>query len=72
MTRAGVGVRAQSQELRDRRWLGASVDRVGVMSAVRVDADIDVISLADVMSLGTAEGPCVSMFMPTHRSGRET
>jgi len=37
-----------------------------------VDATIDVISFADVMSLGTAEGPCVSMFMPTHRSGRET
>ena len=42
------------------------------MSEIRVDADIDVISVADVMSLGTAEGPCVSMFMPTHRSGRET
>lgn len=42
------------------------------MSEIRVDADIDVISAADVMSLGTARGPCVSMFMPTHRSGRET
>ncbi len=45
---------------------------VGAMSEIRVDADIDVISVADVMSLGTAEGPCVSVFMPTHRSGRET
>ena len=42
------------------------------MSEIRVDADIDVISAADVMSLGTAQGPCVSVFMPTHRSGRET
>jgi Bacterial archaeo-eukaryotic release factor family 7 len=42
------------------------------MSEIRVDSDIDVISVADVMSLGTAQGPCVSMFMPTHRSGRET
>ena len=40
--------------------------------AVRVDADVDVISVADVMSLGAAQGPCVSVFMPTQRSGRET
>ncbi len=42
------------------------------MSEIRVDADIDAISVADVMSLSAAQGPCVSMFMPTHRSGRET
>ncbi len=42
------------------------------MSEIRVDADIDVISVADIMSLGAAQGPCVSVFMPTHRSGRET
>ncbi|MCZ7537120.1 MAG: hypothetical protein M5T61_15280 [Acidimicrobiia bacterium] len=42
------------------------------MSEIRVDADVDVLSVADVMSLGTAEGPCVSIYMPTHRSGRET
>ncbi|MBK5268543.1 MAG: hypothetical protein JJE47_14030 [Acidimicrobiia bacterium] len=42
------------------------------MGEIRVNADIDVISAADVTSLGMAEGPCVSMFMPTHRSGRET
>ena len=46
--------------------------RVGVVNEIPVDADIDVISVADVMSLGAAQGPCVSMFMPTHRSGRET
>lgn len=45
---------------------------LGVMDDIRVNADIDVISAADVTSLGTAEGPCVSMFLPTHRSGRET
>jgi len=38
----------------------------------RVDVDTDVISVADVRSLGAAQGPCVSVFMPTHRSGRET
>lgn len=53
-------------------WLGASKDRVNVVSEIRIDADIDQISVADVMSLGTVQGPCVSMFMPTHRSGRET
>jgi hypothetical protein len=42
------------------------------MSEIRVDADIDTISVADVRSLGAAQGPCVSMFLPTHRSGRET
>jgi hypothetical protein len=42
------------------------------VSEIRVNADIDVISVADVLSLGTAQGPCVSVFMPTHRSGRET
>ncbi len=47
-------------------------DTLGAISEIPVDADIDVISVADVMSLGTAEGPCVSVFMPTHRSGRET
>ncbi len=39
---------------------------------IRVDVDIDVISVAVVTSLGTAQGPCVSVFMPTHRSGQET
>lgn len=42
------------------------------MNEIRVDLDLDVISVADVTSLGAAKGPCVSMFMPTHRSGRET
>jgi hypothetical protein len=42
------------------------------MTESRVDEDVDVISIADIMSLGTVQGPCVSMFMPTHRSGRET
>ena len=52
--------------------LGTSVGTLGVVSEIRVDADIDAISAADVASLGTAEGPCVSVYMPTHRSGRET
>ena len=61
----------------NRRESGAAADSVhrrtlDAMSAIRVDADIDVISVADLMSLSAAQGPCVSVFMPTHRSGRET
>jgi hypothetical protein len=42
------------------------------MDMVQVVADIDPISMRDVASLGAVEGPCVSLFLPTHRFGPET
>jgi hypothetical protein len=42
------------------------------MNEMRVDAETDLISRAAITSLGEAQGPCVSVFMPTHRAGRET
>ncbi len=34
--------------------------------------DMDLISVADVRSLTSVEGPCVSAFLPTHRHGPDT
>ncbi len=42
------------------------------MDTVQVVADIDPISMRDVASLGSVDGPCVSLFLPTHRFGPET
>ena len=42
------------------------------MTEIRVHPDVDVVSVAEITSLGAVQGPCVSIFMPTHRSGRET
>ncbi len=37
-----------------------------------VDVDVDVVSVEEVAALGTAQGPCVSVFLPTQRSGEGT
>ncbi|HHX86077.1 MAG TPA: hypothetical protein GX694_12280 [Actinomycetales bacterium] len=42
------------------------------MTAVHRTADVDPVTYTDLQSLGTASGPAVSVFMPTHRSGPET
>ena len=43
-----------------------------VMDSVRVLGDIDLISVEELRTLGSIEGPCLSVFMPTHRHGSET
>lgn len=42
------------------------------MEASGAPGQIDLISPNDVTALGAVEGPCVSLFMPTHRRGPET
>ncbi|HZJ06715.1 MAG TPA: hypothetical protein VFD59_14740 [Nocardioidaceae bacterium] len=42
------------------------------MDTVQVVTDIDPISMRDVASLGSVDGPCVSLFLSTHRFGPET
>ncbi len=37
-----------------------------------VDPDVDPVSMDDVASLGAVDGPCVSLFLSTHRFGPET
>ncbi len=37
-----------------------------------VTGEIDVVSVADIADLASGDGPHVSLFMPTHRSGPET
>lgn len=45
---------------------------VGAMTSIQRTRNIDPITAADLESLGTASGPAVSVFMPTHRGGPET
>jgi hypothetical protein len=42
------------------------------MDRVKVDVETDPILMSDVASLGSVDGPCVSLFMGTHRFGPET
>jgi hypothetical protein len=42
------------------------------MNATSPIGEIDRLSVADITDLGSADGPTVSMFMPTHRHGPET
>ena len=42
------------------------------MSAANAIGEIDPLSVADIIALGSADGPCVSIFIPTHRHGPET
>ncbi len=42
------------------------------MDTVQVVTDVDPVSMRDVASLGSVDGPCVSLFMSTHRFGPET
>ncbi|HUU61410.1 MAG TPA: hypothetical protein VMX37_03395, partial [Acidimicrobiia bacterium] len=42
------------------------------MTATNPIGEIDRLSVADITDLGATDGPCVSIFMPTHRHGPET
>lgn len=42
------------------------------MTTVNPAGEIDRLAAADIAALGSADGPCVSMFMPAHRHGPET
>jgi len=43
-----------------------------IVVTLPVLSEIDLISIEDVRALGLVEGPCISIFMPTHRHGAET
>jgi hypothetical protein len=47
-------------------------DKVWSMDTEQVIASIDPVSMNDVASLGAVHGPCVSLFLSTHRFGPET
>lgn len=42
------------------------------MAESNVIGEIDLVSVGEVTDLGSTDGPCVSLFMPTHRFGPET
>lgn len=45
---------------------------MAVVVEKRILGDIDIVSRANVRGLASIEGPCVSVFMPTHRHGPDT
>jgi Bacterial archaeo-eukaryotic release factor family 7 len=42
------------------------------MAKRRVTGEIDLVSVGDIADLGSVDGPCVSLFLPTHRFGSQT
>lgn len=74
--RLGVDAEAHGHTVAPARW--ARPDRCSScgygrdMDTVQVVTEIDPMSMRDVASLGSVDGPCVSLFMPTHRFGPET